>query len=185
LSRMRSHSTRPPAIRSSRFVTIGAHGRLRGATGLRPHASRMRRPARRHQGARAGRLSPGRGVPVWGAFRTYGERPGPRRRASPGGAGRLPGLSRLPPRSPPALVSVPDGLRQDPGSYCLQARECVRFPLVVPLLLPQDHWPDEGREHPSAPHQGGTRMSKERLAITRGKRSEINRRRHLIVRVSR
>jgi len=28
-------------------------------------------------------------------------------------------------------------------------------------------------------------MSKERLAITRGKRSEINRRRHLIVRVSR
>jgi len=28
-------------------------------------------------------------------------------------------------------------------------------------------------------------MSKERLAITRGKRSEINGRRHLIVRVSR
>ena len=38
---------------------------------------------------------------------------------------------------------------------------------------------------PERAHQGGTGMRKKRLAITRGKRSEINRRRHLIVRVSR
>jgi len=47
-------------------------------------------------------------------------------------------VHRLSPRPPPALVSVPDGLRQGPGSYCLQARECARLPLVAPLLLPQD-----------------------------------------------